>query len=72
MKRKELELQDVALIVVIGMVAAIALIVVVLAFVDRQIQRGVTYKDVDMAAWVQAVGSVLAIIATGGGVWWSH
>lgn len=31
-----------------------------------------TFKQVDLAAWVQAVGSVVAILATGVSVWWAH
>lgn len=29
-------------------------------------------KQVDLTAWVQAIGSILAILATAAGVWWSH
>lgn len=48
----------------------VALIEVILLLVDRQIARGITYKEVDLAAWVQAVGSVVAIGASATLVWW--
>lgn len=60
------------MIVSITLISALSLAVALMSLVDRQIMKGVTYKEVDLAAWVQAVGSVLAILATAASVWWAH
>lgn len=57
-------LADQLLTVSIVLLTALALVYVILLLVDRQISAGVTYKDVDLAAWIQAVGSVFAILAS--------
>lgn len=65
------KLSDVLPIAAIVLICVLALMEVLLLLVDRQLSKGVTYKDVDLAAWVQAVGSILAIIASVALVWWS-
>lgn len=63
MGRRQSTLADMLLMASIVLLAALALVYTMLLLVDRQITHGVTYKEVDLAAWIQAIGSVVAILS---------
>ncbi|MDH0864653.1 hypothetical protein [Mitsuaria sp. GD03876] len=63
MKQEQNTPSDLVLAITIGFLACLVLAYIALLFVDRQITYGITYKEVDLAAWIQAIGSISAIFA---------
>jgi protein-S-isoprenylcysteine O-methyltransferase Ste14 len=63
-------LQAVVLVVNIGAICAAALAYAGMLALSRM--PPASFKEVDLPAWVQAVGLVLAMLASAGTVWWAH